>query len=221
MSKDKELYQDPVREKLIGFIEKAYEQKNNISTGIIGLFFVLGIVFFMKNSTEAKGSEANSVFGIAQNSYINGLQDFALIELKDIAEDYPSENAGYMAELYIAAELFSNGTFDEADSHLNLISGKFEVDVLNANIYGMRADIALSKGDLDEAIIFYNKAMKTCGLSNYKIKFNIGKLYALQAKGEHRKVVEIANGLLDEENISSVARNNVQELKAYSQHFTM
>ena len=30
MSKDQELYQDPIREKLIRLIESAYEQKNNI-----------------------------------------------------------------------------------------------------------------------------------------------------------------------------------------------
>ena len=221
MSKDKELYQDPIREKLIGFIESAYEQKNNILNGIIGVFLIIGVVFFVQNSSEVKLSEANSAFGIAQTSYINGLQDFALIELKDIAETYPNENAGYMAELYIAAESFANGDFEDASGRLESIAGKFEVDAINSNIFGMLADIALSNNEIDNSIKFYEKAIKSTNLNNYKIKFQIGKMFALQAKGDHQEVVNIADGLLEEESISSANRNNVEELRAYSHYFTM
>jgi len=221
MSKDKELYQDPIREKIIGFIQNAYEQKSNILNVVIILFIVIGGVSFMRNTSEGKMSEANSAFGIAQNSYINGLQDFALIEFKDISDTYSGDNAGFMAELYIAAEAFSNGEFDDADSRLKTISGKFGIEVLNANMVGMRADIALSQGNNVEAISLYEDAVKKCSLENYKLKFNLGKLYAMQVNGDHKKVVEIATGLLDKEISNNVVRNNIEEIKAFSQHFTM
>ena len=221
MSKDKELYQDPIREKLIGFIENAYEQKNNILNVVIGVFIVVGGISFFNHSNSTKNEEANSAFGVAQNSYINGLQDFAIIELKSIAEDYSGENAGFLAELFIAAESFANGDFEDADSRLSIISGKFEVDALNANIDGMRADIALSSGEFDDAINLYDKAKKSCQLPNYKVKYQIGKLYALQAKGDHGKVVELASSLLEDDEITNVSRNSLEELMAYSKHFTM
>lgn len=221
MSKDKELYQDPIREKIIGFIENTYEQKANILNAIIILAIVIGGISIMRKTSTDNVNEANAAFGIAQNSYINGLQDFALIEFKDISENYSGENAGYMAELYIAAEAFSNGEFDDADSRLKAISGKFEVDEINANVVGMRADIALSQGNNEEALKLYEDASKSCSFENYKLKFNIGKLYALQANGEHSKVIEIASELLDGEISNNVVRNSIEELKAFSQHYTM
>ena len=52
MSKDKKLNQDPVREKLIGFIEYGYKQKNNILNGIAALVIIIGIGFFIRNTLK-------------------------------------------------------------------------------------------------------------------------------------------------------------------------
>ncbi|MAJ44124.1 MAG: hypothetical protein CMF96_05170 [Candidatus Marinimicrobia bacterium] len=221
MSKDKELYQDPIREKLIGFIENAYEQKNSILNIVIAIIIIISGFSFFNYSNTSKNDEANSAFGVAQNSYINGLQDFALIELKKIAEDYPDESAGNLAKLFLAAESFKNGNFEDADSELLEISGKFEVNALNSNIKSMRADIALSKGNYDEALNLYEDAKKTCEISSYKIKYEIGRLFALQAKGEHEMVVQLANILLDDSEITNLSKNNLEELRAYSKHFSM
>ena len=220
MSKDKELYQDPIREKLIGFLENVYDQKSNILNGVLAIAFVLGVVFYYNNISNVKNESANSDFGIAQNSYINGLQDFAMIEFENIAEEYSNINAGIMAELYIASNLFYNGKLDEAETKLSSL-GKFDIDALDANILGMRGDIALSNNQYDDAIKFYNKAKSTCDLTNYKIKFQIGEMFALQTKGSHNKVVSLANSLLNNDKISSSNKNIIEELLAFSQHFTL
>ena len=221
MSKDKDLFQDPIRQKMIGFIENVYEQKNNILNGVLIVGFVLAISILMKYSNDVTQDEANSEFGIAQNSYVSGLQDFALIEFNNIANEYPELNAGLMAELYIAADSFYNGNLENADTRLKNISGKFNVNALDANILGMRGDIALSKGDFDKALQLYIEAKNTCGLTNYKIKFQIGEMYALQANGEHERVVSTAEDLLGNDKISSTNKNIVEELKAFSQHYLL
>jgi predicted negative regulator of RcsB-dependent stress response len=220
MSKDKELYQDPIREKLIGFLENVYEKKNNILNGVLAFAFILGVIFYFNNISNVENKSANSEFGIAQNSYINGLQDFAMIEFENIAEEYPNINAGIMAKLYIASDLFYNGKLDEAEIKLSSL-GAFDVEAIDANILGMRGDIALSKDQFDDAIKLYNEAKNTCELINYKIKFQIGEMYALQAKGDHDKVVSLATGLLGNDKISSSNKNIIDELLAFSQHFTM
>ena len=221
MSKDKELYRDPIRERLIGFIENAYEQKNNIFNVVIGVFIIIGLISYYNYSNNTKIDEANSAFSVAQNSYINGMKDFALNEFKNIAIDYSGENAGNLAELFIAAESLSSGDLDDADSRLLGLSGKFEVDVLNTNIKAMRADIALSKEKYDLAIELYDDAITSCLLLDYKVKYQIGKLFALQAKGEHNKVIELINTLLENSEITNNNRNSLEELMAYSKHLNM
>ena len=130
-------------------------KKKNILNGVLIAGFVLAISILMKYSNDVTQDEANSEFGIAQNSYISGLQDFALIEFNNIAIEYPELNAGLMAELYIASDSFHNGNLENADTRLKNIVGKFYVNALDANILGMRGDIALSKGEFNEALQLY------------------------------------------------------------------
>lgn len=221
MSKDQELYQDPIREKLIRFIENAYEQKNNIfNVSVVIFLFIIGLGIFNYSSSEKK-NEANSAFGIAQNSFINGSKEYAMEELINVANNYQGENAGNLAELYVAAEFFEKGDYGNSKSSLMKIDNKFQVDVLNANVKAMIADISLFEGDYNSAEKYYEDAEKTSSLPSHKTAYQIGKLYVLQAKGDHQKVVQIAELLLENDKISNTHRTILEEIKAFSKHLSI
>ncbi len=105
----------------------------------------------------------------------------------DIVEQYSGTPAGNLANYYAAVSYMHLGEFDAAQSYLK--SFKAPDDVLRATKYGLLGDIASEKGEMDQALAYYQKAVKATDsklVVPYYLK-KLGFLYRKMGKNEQAR----------------------------------
>lgn len=126
-----------------------------IAVGVILVVaaFVLSYLFIYKNPHVEKAFEAyNGVETQALNDSI------AAEQYMEVADRYKGDDAGKLAALSAAEVLYSQGKYAEAAEYLQRFSSKD--DVLEANALVLTGDCYVNLDNYDEAIKYYQKAVK-------------------------------------------------------------
>ena len=104
---------------------------------------------------------------------------------------------------------------------LGKIKELIQIDPIQSNIYAMLASINMNRHEYKEALNNYSTAKNITLFSDFKIKFEIGEILALQAMDNHHKAIDISNGILDNDELKYSFKNTVEELLAFSKQKTM
>lgn len=161
-SRRQELRQNKLVE-LYGRLLLFYEENKNLAYGLgIGLIVLIlaapGYMYYH----QQQEAQANEMLGQILPAYEQGNYDQALngssqgAGLLTIADEYGNTNAGNLAAFYAASALYEKGEYDRALQYYQ----QFDKgnDFIGASAYAAQAAIYESRGDLQKAADYYERA---------------------------------------------------------------
>ena len=140
---------------------KVAENKKIIFIGLgiilVVAAFTLSYLFIYKNPHVEKAFDEYNM--VEAQPLLN--DSIAAAQYSAIAEKYESDQAGKLAALSAGEALYNEGRYEEAAQYLKKFSSND--DVLDANVLVLTGDCYVNMEKYDEALDFYNKAIRKAG----------------------------------------------------------
>ncbi len=213
MAKKEEFKHDPVREsiaKLVEFISCNKERCIQVAVTLVVIIIAAG---WFSNSLRSKELEANQAFGKAQNLFIDGQTEIALLEFQNVVDHFSSTKSAEYARLYLLQEAFKNGDTELMSESIEKLESSKD-PVIRHSAAGMKGHLALDAGNYDEAIRHYKSASGIHDIPSISDGFKLGILRAYLAAGKYQDVVTSADILLAKDDIKYNIKNEAEDLKA-------
>ncbi|MCZ8215158.1 MAG: tetratricopeptide repeat protein, partial [Cyclobacteriaceae bacterium] len=123
------------------------------------------------------------------------------IQLQELAQKSDNPEAQYFARYYqVRADFLANKT-DQLLPSLNEIIVNAEALKLNLileNAYRLKAQLLRKRGDLDSAILYYQKTLAIPGIAEDIKAYTYGLLAnAYESKGDYKKALESLNNIYE------------------------
>lgn len=127
-----------------------------IAVGVILVVaaFVLSYLFIYRNPHMEKAFEAYNGVELQQAANDSTIS----AQYMEVADQYKGDTAGKLAALSAGESLYNQGRYEEAAEYLKRFSSKD--DVLEANALVLTGDCYVNLEKYDEALGYYNKAIK-------------------------------------------------------------
>ena len=213
MKKD-ELRRDPIRE----YIVRAIQYLNHNSTFVfkilvVLLFSIAGISYF-NYLGNAQSESASHLSGRAQNTFINGNLDDAIVKFERVVKDYPNTIGAGQALIYLFSEAIKNNNIDKINQLLLHNSSYIEDMVVTSAIFKIHGDISLNSSDTKSAVKYYSKAYEKSSLNAVKYKLDIAIAYILEKN--YSNAFHELEAIINYDDIGFNEKNRAEELLAFT-----
>jgi len=157
---------------------------------IVGGYLLFQRYYMNPMENEAKGQMFRAEQYFAQDSFklaLNG--DGNYLGFLDIIEEYGMTKSANLAEYYSGVSYLKLGQYDNAIDHLK----DFQINdkIIEPQKYGALGDAYMEKGDLDEALDYYEKA-KDVNDNQFTTPYFMEKTaFVYEEKGEYDKAIEL------------------------------
>ena len=152
--KKQELRHDPIRENIV----KGVQYFNENSGMVLKVFavIVLGIagISYYNHTGSIKIKNAANITGIAQNTFINGDLDEALVKFQRVVDDYPNTPGAIQSLVYLLNDAVSKNEIDKVNELLTKNDGTIEDPVVLSAIYKLKGDLSLVNGERRSFTLF-------------------------------------------------------------------
>ena len=101
--KKEEIRHDPVRDRIIQLIESIKKNKNSVLSSILIIILLIGGYGYFQNINLIKNSDSISISGLAQNSFINGNNDEAMVKFERLLKNSPKSDGAIQASIFFVA----------------------------------------------------------------------------------------------------------------------
>ena len=108
---------------------------------------LIGGYGYFQNINLIKNNESISLSGLAQNSFINGNNDEAIVKFERLIKNYPKSNGAIQASVFLISEAIKSKDI----TNLNIILEEIKTNIDNVNdpvleayFYGIMGDLALN-----------------------------------------------------------------------------
>lgn len=119
--------------------------------------FTLSYLFIYKNPHVEKAFDAYNM--VETQPMLN--DSTAAAQYMEVADNYSGDQAGKLAALSAGEALYNEGKYEEAANYLKKFSSND--DVLDANVLVLTGDCYVNLENYDEALSYYNKAIRKAG----------------------------------------------------------
>ena len=213
--KKHELRHDPIRENIV----KGVQYFNENSGTVLKVFavIVLGIagISYYNHTRSMMVENAANITGRAQNTFINGNLDEALVKFERVLDDYPDTPGAVQSLVYLLNDAVTNQDEEAIQSLLSNQDGNIADPVVAAAFYKLRGDIALRQGDSAGAVKYYRKAQSTADGSALQTKYKLDIAAALIAQDNYDDARETLDEILNNEDIGFNEKNTAEELMGF------
>ncbi len=157
---------------------------------IVGGYLLFQRYYMAPMENEAKGQMFRAEQYFAQDSFnlaLNG--DGNYLGFLDIIDEYGMTKSANLAEYYSGISYLKLGQYDNAIEHLK----DFKVDdkIIEPQKYGALGDAYMEKGNMDEALDYYEKA-KDVNDNQFSTPYFMKKTaFVYEEKGEYDKAIEL------------------------------
>ena len=213
--KKEELRHDPVRENIVKGVEYIKENQNTVLKVFAGLIILVVVLSFYKHKGTIKLDNASKIAGLAQNSFINGETDEAMVKFERVLDYYPSTSGATQSIVYLLSDAVSQGDYEAVSNLIEQHKGSIEDPTVQAYLYKIEGDIALYEGSVDDALVFYRKAENSSKDSARKIKYKLDVITALLTREDYRQVKENLENILEIIDVGYNEKNKAEELIAF------
>ena len=210
-----ELRHDPVRENIVKGVEYIKENQNTVLKVFAGLVILVIVLSFYKHKGTVKLDNASKIAGLAQNTFINGETDEAIVKFERVLDDYPSTSGATQSIVYLLSDAVTKGDYEGVSNLIAQYKGSIEAPTVQAYIYKIQGDMALYEGNGDDALLFYRKAETSSKDSASKIKYKLDVITVLLSVKDYSQSKEILEDILEIEDIGYNEKNKVEELIAF------
>ena len=171
--KKQELRHDPVRENIV----KGVQYFNENSGTVLKVFavIVLGIagISYYNHTGSIKIENAANITGRAQNTFINGNLDEALVKFERVLDDYPDTPGAVQSLVYLINDAVTRQDEEAVQSLLSNHDGNIDDPVVSSAFYKLRGDIALNQGNSGGAVKYYRKAQSNADGTTLQTKYKL------------------------------------------------
>jgi len=194
----KELKRDPYIEFLASAKDNLDKNQSLYQKIILGFAIaILAIVFLMNNYQDNK-SISKELLGKAVITMANGDIDNARIQFEFVSDEYGNNEAGSLAKYYLSRLHFSEKDYLAATSYLNEIRNTdFPLTHFNVSKFKMMALIAMENSEYDEAISYYERALKNADLQEQKYLISLDMADITLTIGDFGRSMELVQQVLD------------------------
>ena len=213
--KKEELRHDPVRENIVKSIEYIKENQNTVLKIFAGLVILVGGLSLYKHMGTIKLDNASNIAGLAQNSFINGEIDEAMVKFERVLDDYPSTSGATQSLVYLLNDAVTQGDYEVASNLIAQHKGSIEDPTVQAYLYKIQGDRALYEERVDDALSFYRKAKNSSKDNASKIKYKLDIITALLTKEDYSQIMEMLEDILAIEDVGYNEKNKAEELIAF------
>jgi len=210
-----EIRHDPVREYIVKSIEYIKENQNTVLKIFAGLVILVGGLSLYKHMGTIKLDNASNIAGLAQNSFINGEIDEAMVKFERVLDDYPSTSGATQSLVYLLNDAVTQGDYEVASNLIAQHKGSIEDPTVQAYLYKIQGDRALYEERVDDALSFYRKAKNSSKDNASKIKYKLDIITALLTKEDYSQIMEMLEDILAIEDVGYNEKNKAEELIAF------
>ena len=213
--KKQELRHDLVRENIV----KGVQYFNENSGTVLKVFavIVLGVIgiSYYNHTGSIKIDNAANVTGRAQNTFINGNLDEALVKFERVLDDYPDTPGAVQSLVYLLNDAVTNQDEEVIQSLLSNHDGNIADPVVESAFYKLRGDIALNQGDSNAAVKYYQRAQSNADGITLQIKYKLDIATVLIAQDNYDDARETLDEILNNEDIGFNEKNTAEELMGF------
>jgi len=215
MKKD-ELRHDPIRENIVKGVQ--YFLKNSSTVlQILGLVVLaVGGLSYYSHTGNIKMESASHLAGRAQNIFINGNLDEAIVKFERVLADYPNTNGAAQSLVFLLNDAMAKNDIEEVKILLNENDGSINDPHVLAAIYKLQGDISLTESDFSTSLKYFQKAEKIAEGNQVLPKFQLDIVATLLAQNNYEKALQTLEGIIDNEDIGFNEKNIAEELIAYT-----
>ena len=159
---------------------------------------------------------ASHLAGRAQNTFINGNLDEAIVKFERVLADYPNTPGAAQSLVYLLNDAMTKNDIEEAKRLLNENDGSINDSHVLVAIYKLRGDISLTESDFSNALKYFQKAENIAEGNPIQSGFQLDIAATLLAQNNYENALRTLEEIIDNEDVGFNGKNIAEELIAYT-----
>ena len=208
-----ELRHDAFRENIVKGVEYFNENRASVVKIFAVIILIVGGMSYYKHLGGATIESAGQLAGRAQNSFINGNLDEALVKFERVLDDYPRTPGATQSFIYLLGDAVKNNNIEGINNLLSENYVSVDDPVILSAILNLKGDIALKNGDYSDALKYFKKAHSISSNNVVKYKLNIATVYV--AEGNYSDALQILESIIDNGEVGFNEKNTAEELRSF------
>ena len=162
---------------------------------------------------------SSEIAGLAQNTFINGSIDEAMVKFERVLNDYPKTSGALQSLVYLLSDAINKEDYMAAKGMIEKLKigiSSINDPVVKATLYKIQGDIELYDGNMDNAMSYYNKAVKSSKNPSLEIKYKLDVITVLLRQEEYKQAITMLKDIQDFDDIGFNEKNKAEELQAFA-----
>ena len=214
--KKEELRHDPIRENIVKGVQYFSENTSTVLQILAVVVLVVGGLSYYNHTGNMKMESASHLAGRAQNIFINGNLDEAIVKFERVLADYPNTPGAAQSLVFLLNDAMTKNDIEEAKRLLNENDGSINDPHVLAAIYKLQGDISLTEADFSTALKYFQKAENIAEGNPVQIGFQLDIAATLLAQNNYEKALQTLEVIIDNEDVGFNEKNIAEELIAYT-----
>ena len=214
--KKEELRHDPVRENIVKGVQYFSENTSTVLQILAVVVLAVGGLSYYNHTGNIKMESASHLAGRAQNIFINGNLDEAIVKFERVLADYPNTPGAGQSLVYLLNDAMTKNDIEEAKRLLNENDGSINDPHVLAAIYKLQGNISLTETDFSTALKYFQKAENIAEGNPGQSGFRLDIAATLLAQNNYENALQTLEGIIDNEDVGFNEKNIAEELIAYT-----
>ena len=214
--KKEELRHDPIRENIVKGVQYFSENTSTVLQILAVVVLAVGGLSYYSHTDNIKMESASHLAGRAQNIFINGNLDEAIVKFERVLADYPNTPGAAQSLVYLLNDAMTKNNIEEAKRLLNENDGSINDPHVLAAIYKLQGDISLTEADFSTALKYFQKAENIAEGNPVQSGFQLDIAATLLAQNNYENALQTLEEIIDNEDVGFNEKNIAEELIAYT-----
>ena len=214
--KKEELRHDPIRENIVKGVQYFSENTSTVLQILAVVVLAVGGLSYYNHTGNIKMESASHLAGRAQNIFINGNLDEAIVKFERVLADYPNTPGAVQSLVYLLNDAMTKNDIEEAKRLLNENDGSINDPHVLAAIYKFQGDISLTESDFSTALKYFQKAENIAEGNPVQSGFQLDIAATLLAQNNYENALQTLEEIIDNEDVGFNEKNIAEELIAYT-----
>ena len=211
-----ELRHDPIRENIVKGVQYFSENTSTVLQILAVVVLAVGGLSYYNHTGNIKMESASHLAGRAQNIFINGNLDEAIVKFERVLADYPNTPGAVQSLVYLLNDAMTKDDIEEAKILLNENDGSINDPHVLAAIYKFQGDISLTESDFSTALKYFQKAENIAEGNPVQVGFQLDIAATLLAQNNYENALTTLEEIIDNEDVGFNEKNIAEELIAYT-----
>ena len=214
--KKEELRHDPIRENIVKGVQYFSENTSTVLQILAVVVLAVGGLSYYNHTGNIKMESSSHLAGRAQNIFINGNLDEAIVKFERVLADYPNTLGAVQSLVYLLNDAMTKNDIEKAKRLLNENDGSINDPHVLATIYKLQGDISLTEADFPTALKYFQKAENIAEGNPVQAGFQLDIAATLLAQNNYENALTTLEEIIDNEDVGFNEKNIAEELIAYT-----